>query len=437
MRFYIATLGCPKNVVDSEMIAELLRQDGHLAASKPEKADVVIVNTCGFIQAARDESYGVLRKLAAQKQRHQWLIAAGCMAERHAVEIREHVPQIDALIGTRSWSDMPKLLAELGRSAMPQDSEVFFGTERRLVASVRRHAEMGASAYLKIADGCDASCAFCTIPLIKGPQQSKLPGEILREAQELADQDVREIILIAQDTTAYGRDLGQTDALPALLRAIAEGAPNVDWLRILYTYPPHITPRLIETMAELPQVCHYLDMPLQHAHPDTLRRMHRPSDIDAVHGLIECLRRAMPDISLRTTFIVGYPGETEREHDALLRFMQDVAFDKVGVFAFSPEEGTHAASLPHRVPAQVIAARREQAMLLQQDISRQRNEELVGHEMTVLIDGTGEGISVGRSYRDAPEIDGMVLLPGQYPPGEFITCRIVAAQEYDLVAAPA
>jgi ribosomal protein S12 methylthiotransferase len=256
---------------------------------------------------------------------------------------------------------------------------------------------------------------------------------VLREARELTAQGVREIILIGQDTSAYGQDRGELDALPDLLRALCRTAPELAWLRVLYASPQHTTPRLIDTLAALPQVCHYFDLPLQHAHPDVLRRMRRPHDVEAVYALIERLRAAMPDVSLRSSFIVGFPGETEAEFEALLEFLEAVEFDKVGVFAYSREEGTLAARMTERVPAEVIHERRERAMLLQQEISLERNRQQVGRELDVLIDGAGDGVSVGRCYRDAPEIDGVVLLPGEVPVGQFVRARIVAAQEYDLV----
>ncbi len=433
MRFYITTLGCPKNDTDSEMMQELLRQEGYQAASSPDGADIVIVNTCGFIAPARQESLGLLRELAQQKKRGQLLIAAGCLAQRMGEALNSQVPGIDAIIGTRSWPEIAALLKEIQRTQ--RRPFVHVREQGNLVASVRRRPRQ-VSAYLKIADGCDAACAFCAIPLIKGPQVSKPRSEILREARELVAQGTREIILIAQDTTAYGRDLGDPEGLPGLLHAIASQTPGLRWLRILYAYPQHISPELIEAMATLDPVCHYLDLPLQHGHPDVLRRMRRPHDIDQALRTIEALRQAMPDIALRTTFIVGYPGETEAEFSALLDLMSTVQFDKVGIFCFSPEEGTLAATLPNQVPHEVAQERYQRAMLHQQQISLARNRAQIGRRLTVLIEGQGDGLSVGRSYRDAPEIDGLVLLPGQLLVGTFVETRIVDAQPYDLVGQP-
>lgn len=436
MRFYITTLGCPKNVVDSEMMATLLRRAGHTAVDRARRADVIIVNTCGFIEAARAESYGELRALAAKKRRGQRLVAAGCLAQRYGDIVRRQVPEVDAVLGTQAWPEVVTLIGRLAEEQAPPP--VLAGRPGAVVTSVSRGASpgipVGPSAYIKIADGCDAACAFCAIPLIKGPQRSKPEADILREARELAAQGVREVVLIAQDTTAYGRDLGRRDALPGLLRAILDAAPGVTWLRVLYAYPQNVTPALIDVLAGEERICRYLDVPLQHAHPDVLRRMRRPHDIDRVYDLIARLRRAMPDVALRSTFIVGFPGETEAEFEALLDFIQTVALDKVGVFAFSAEDGTPAAHMPDQVPAEVIAERYERAMAAQQVVSLARNRAQVGRELQILVEGAGDGLIVGRSYREAPEIDGLVLIPGEATMGELIRARVVAAEAYDLVA---
>jgi ribosomal protein S12 methylthiotransferase len=434
MRFYLVTLGCPKNRVDSEMMEELLLQAGHRAASSARQADVVVVNTCGFIEPAREESYQTLRELAAQKGHRQRLVAAGCMAQRYGQEIRRRVPQVDAIIGTQSWPKIVMLLSQMVEQAEGNSVPDIVEWDGNLVASVKRRVESGGSAYIKIIDGCNASCAFCAIPFIKGPQRSKPAPEIVREAQELSAQGVREIVLIGQDTTAYGRDHGERDGLPLLLRSMMEAAPELGWLRLMYAYPQHVSPRLIQLMAENPVICHYLDLPLQHGHPAVLRRMRRPHDVDQVLRLVEALRTAMPDIALRSTFIVGFPGETEQEFEGLLTFMRSTALDKVGVFAYSREEGTPAGDYPDQVDAATIAERYDRAMLCQQEISLSRNRAQIGRELPILVEGSGDGLIVGRSYREAPEIDGMVLLGGEATAGEFLAGRIVGAQEYDLIA---
>jgi ribosomal protein S12 methylthiotransferase len=269
--------------------------------------------------------------------------------------------------------------------------------------------------------------------MIKGPARSRPIEAIVEEARQLTAQGVKEIILIAQDTTAYGHDWGERDALVGLIEAILKATPELPWLRLMYTYPQHVTPRLIETMAQHPQVCHYLDIPLQHAHPDTLRRMNRPHNMDRVRRLITGLRAAMPDIALRTSFIVGYPGESEEEFQALLDFVAEIAFDRMGVFTYSREEGTPAAELPGQVPDQVKEERYQRLMELQQAISLARNQQMIGRTLDVLVEGSGESLSVGRSYRDAPEVDGLVLVKEELPVGEIVPVLITGAMEYDLI----
>jgi len=434
MRFHILTLGCPKNQVDSEGMTQLLTMAGHVEAESPEDADYIIVNTCGFIGTAREESFAALREMARHKQSGQMLIAAGCMAERYGTALRRQVPELDGLVGTRRWAQIESLLDILGRRRQGGELvNLIREGNYSLVSSFPRSARLGVYAYLKIADGCSAPCAFCAIPMIKGPQRSKPQAEIIAEARQLAGLGVKEIILIAQDTTSYGRDQGELDALPTLIKEITMVASDLQWLRIMYAYPQHITPRLIEIMARHLQVCHYLDMPLQHGHPDVLRRMGRPADTQRALAIIEDLRTAMPDIALRTAFIVGYPGETEEEFTALLGFMERIAFDKVGIFAYSLEEGTRAATLPDQIADEVKNERYERAMELQQRISLKVNKAQVGRQMDVLVGGFGEGISVGRTYRDAPEIDGLVLVEGECPVGDIVAVRITGAMEYDLI----
>jgi ribosomal protein S12 methylthiotransferase len=437
MRFYLLSLGCPKNTVDSEGISRLLQQAGYQAITEPQSAQFLIVNTCGFIDKAKEESFAALRELAELKQPGQFLIAAGCLSQRYGRELVPEVPGLDGVIGTRRWMEITTLVQDLCSKDHPRgEPAVMTGDPLERMAKPLRGALQGVSAYLKIADGCSAPCAFCAIPAIKGPACSRPLETIAAEAQQLVGRGAKEIILIAQDTTAYGRDRGERDALPTLMEAIWAAAPDLQWLRLMYAYPQHVTPRLIEVMACQPQVCHYLDMPLQHAHPDVLRRMNRPHDVDKVWHLVTDLREAMPDIALRTSFIVGYPGETEEEFSALLDFVAEMAFDRVGVFTYSPEEGTGAIELPCQVPTEVKEERYARLMELQQGISLARNQQLVGRVLEVLVEGQGEDLSVGRSYRDAPEIDGLVLVEGRLPVGEMVSVRITGAMEYDLVGEP-
>ncbi|MFC2023509.1 MiaB/RimO family radical SAM methylthiotransferase, partial [Chloroflexota bacterium] len=297
-----------------------------------------------------------------------------------------------------------------------------------------RFALQGASAYLKIADGCDAPCAFCAIPLIKGPAISRPAQDMVQSAIELVNRGVKEIILIAQDTTAYARDRDEQDALPGLIEAILEAVPELHWLRLMYGYPGHISPRLISVMAGDPRICHYLDLPLQHSDPNVLRRMRRPANVDRTRTLVSDLRSAMSDLALRTSFIVGYPGETEKEYQALLDFVIEIQPDRMGVFQYSPEEGTAAASLPGSIPDSIKELRYGELMKLQQRISLERNQTQVGRRLDILVEGAGDGVSVGRTYRDAPEIDGLVFLPGEIQVGEMVSARISGAMEYDLLA---
>ncbi len=432
MNFYLVTLGCPKNEVDSEAMAELLLEAGHRSVGDPQLADVLITNTCAFIHDAREESFGVLGELAEAKRTDQILVAAGCLSQRDAEALCHRVPEVDAVLGTRSWPEIVSVV-EQARNRRPAALRVV-REQSNLVASVRRLALGGQTAYIKIADGCDAACSFCAIPLIKGAQVSKPVDDIVREARELRDHGVLEVVLIAQDTTAYGRDLGLTHGLAHLLRTLEREVPELPWIRLLYAYPQHIDDELIDAMAELPQVCHYLDLPLQHGHPDVLRRMRRPHNVASIRERVMALREAMPDIALRSTFIVGFPGETEHEFRALLDLMEEIAFDHVGVFAYSREKGTPAAEMTDQVPSSVAAERHEIAMLTQQGISHQRNLEEVGRVVDVLLEGSGEGLTLGRSYRHAPEIDGLVLIPGEHGSQGFRSVRIVDAQPYDLVA---
>jgi ribosomal protein S12 methylthiotransferase len=435
-RFHLVSLGCAKNTVDSESMAALLRRGGYAAVGEPAAADVLLVNTCGFIGPAKEESLAVLRELAAGKKPGQILIAAGCLTQRYGAEVARQVPGIDGVLGTRRWMDIVQVVQTLRRGEHPQPLYHLPETPRLPAgdSGVGRSAVQGASAYLKIADGCRRPCAFCAIPLIKGTAVSRPPEAILAEARGLAEQGVREIILIAQDTTDYGHDLGLKDGLAQLLEGLVSAVPQVDWLRVLYAYPGYVTDRMVEVMAARPQVLHYLDMPLQHAHPSMLRRMRRPANVDWVQRTLEKMRAAMPDLALRTTFIVGYPGETEQEFQTLLDFVAEARFDRVGVFTSSFEPGTASEPLGDPVPEEVKVERRRRLMELQQRISLEKNQALVGRTLPVLIEGSNDGLSLGRSYRDAPEIDGLVIIEGEIPAGEIVPARVTGALAYDVSA---
>lgn len=433
-RFHLVSLGCAKNTVDSESMAELLLRDGYRGEAEASRADVLIVNTCGFIGPAREESYETLRQLADAKLPGQILIAAGCLTQRYGDEVVRRVPGIDGLLGTRRWMDIVGLVHGLRGEGPPVPSYDLpdAPTVGRDEQGVLRAAVTGASAYLKIADGCRRPCAFCAIPLIKGTAVSRPVETLVDEVRSLERRGVREVILIAQDTTDYGHDLGMKDGLPALLEALLAAAPAIEWFRLMYAYPGAVSPRLIDLMAEQPRLLSYLDMPLQHAHPATLRRMRRPANVEAVTRTLQRLRAARPGMALRTTFLVGYPGETEDEFGALLEFIETIRFDRLGVFTFSFEPGTTSEGLGDPVPAEVKEERRRRLMELQQRISLEVNQSYVGRVLPVLIEGSDNGLSLGRSYRDAPEIDGMVIVEGAVPTGEMVPVRITGAMAYDL-----
>jgi ribosomal protein S12 methylthiotransferase len=435
-RFFILSLGCAKNTVDAHGMAMLLERAGYQVVEDPGRADLLIVNTCGFIEPARAESLAALEELAAGKRADQALLVAGCWSQRDPQAILAMLPEVDGLMGTRRWMDVVEVARRLDRPVragplvhLPESPTV--GPDE---LGVPRVAVQGASAYLKISDGCSRACAFCAIPLIKGPAVSRPPERVLDEAALLAEAGVREIILIAQDTTAYGRDLGLKDGLSDLLERMVARVPEVPWIRVMYAFPGAVTSRLIDVMARHPQVLPYVDIPLQHAHPEVLRRMRRPADVDGVRRTVALLRERMPEVAIRTTFVVGYPGETDAEFAALADFLEEMAFDRVGVFVYSHEEGTAAAGWPDDVAPEVKEERRALLMELQQPISLAKNRALVGRALDVLVEGQGDGLSVGRSYRDAPEIDGLVLIEEDAPEGEMVRVRVTGALEYDLVA---
>ncbi len=432
--FHLVSLGCAKNTVDSDSMAQLLAQDGYKAVERPTQASVLIVNTCGFIGPAKAESLDTLRELASDKRNDQLLIAAGCLTQRYGVEVAKQVPGIDGILGTRRWMDIVQVVNELRKTPHPQtlyhlpDVATVGSDEQGAV----RASLAGASAYLKIADGCRRPCAFCAIPLIKGTAVSRPPETILDEARRLCDLGVRELVLIAQDTTDYGHDLGLKDGLATLLERLTQAVPELDWIRIMYAYPGYVTDRMIEVMATHEQILPYLDIPLQHAHPKTLYRMRRPSNVDWVHRTLGKMRAAMPNLAIRTTFIVGYPGETDEEFQALLDFVNEIRFDRVGTFKFSFEPGTTSEPLGDPVPAEVKEARWEKLMETQQNISLQVNQSYVGKTLDVLVEGYDNGITIGRSYRDAPEIDGLVFAEGQAEIGQIVPVKITGAMAYDL-----
>ncbi len=437
--FHLVSLGCAKNTVDSDSMAQLLIRDGYRSMEDPDKASVLIVNTCGFIGPAKKESYRVLGELAKSKRDGQVLIAAGCLTQRYGVEVAQKVPGVDGILGTRRWMDILQVVKEARKGKHP---EPIYHLPEAATVGVDEHDTLrasvaGASAYLKVADGCRRPCAFCAIPLIKGTAVSRPVEAILHEARQLRDAGVRELVLIAQDTTDYGHDLGMKDGLAILLEQLTDAVPDMDWIRVMYAYPGYVTDRLIEVMATRKQVLPYLDIPLQHAHPKTLYRMKRPSNMDWVYKTLGKMRAAIPNLAIRTTFIVGYPGETEEEFQALVDFVNEIRFDRVGAFQFSFEPGTTSAPLGDPIPASVKEERYQRLMELQQTISLQVNQFYVGKTLDVLVEGFDNDISIGRSYRDAPEIDGMVFIEGKAKVGDIVPVKISGAMAYDLTGVPA
>jgi ribosomal protein S12 methylthiotransferase len=429
MRYHLVTLGCPKNVVDSERLERLLQEAHHQPTVRPSDADLLYVNTCGFIDSSKEESINAVLRLAQRKRPDQRLVVAGCLTQLYGDELAREIPEIDQVFGAGQWEEAAALAG--GVAEAPWD-----------IPLTSVPAPTRASAYLKISDGCNAPCTFCIIPTIKGRLTSASAGSVVAEAQRLASSGVRELVLVAQDSTAWGKDLGVRDGLADLLRMLAEAVPEVPWLRLMYAYPGRVTDRLIETMASLPQVCHYLDVPLQHGSVSMLRRMRRPANMAMVRRMIGDLRAAMPNIALRTSLIVGFPGETEAEFEELLAFVAEVRFDHVGVFTYSPQERTPAAGFAEQIPEKVKRRRRSLVMQVQGQISLEKNQALVGKDLTVLVDdqeilrspGAGApGLFVGRTYRDAPEVDGLVICSGNAKPGEMPNIRITEALAHDLV----
>ena len=432
-KFHLLSLGCAKNSVDSRSMAELLDRAGIVEVENPSQADILIINTCGFIAPAREESLQALQTAAHAKRKGQLLIAAGCLSQRDRADLLRQVPGIDGILGTRRWMDILSVIHELQSHPrqpvyhIPEQGSI--GTDEH---GVIRAAVQGGSAYLKIGDGCDRLCAFCAIPLIKGPAVSRPLRDVLHDARQLQGEGVQEIVLISQDTTSYGRDLNLPGGLAHLLRELVRTVPRIPWIRILYMFPGSISDELIQVMADNSQLLPYLDLPLQHAAPDVLCRMKRPSDMQEVRRTIARLRAAMPGLALRTTFIVGFPGETEAEFQQLLDFVTETGFDRVGIFPYYHEPETPAAEREDDIPAELKEERLQRLAQLQEKISLEKNQQWIGRTLQVLVEGIDRTIVVGRSYRDAPEIDGLVIAQGQARVGQLVDVHIDGALVHDL-----
>jgi ribosomal protein S12 methylthiotransferase len=433
-KVFLQSLGCPKNLVDSEMMLGLIARDGGEVVLDPEAADVLVVNTCGFIGDAKKESIDAILDLARLKQSDpaKRLLVAGCLAQRYGTELQAALPEVDAFLGTGDFIRLPEILA----NGVHSDACAYGGAAHLLPDPSIPRLRTGHffSAYLKVSEGCDHRCSFCIIPKIRGRHESRSIESVVAEAQALAADGVVELNLIAQDLTAYGRDRRDGSSLSQLLRALAR-IDGLRWVRLLYTYPQFVSDELLETIADEEKVCRYIDMPLQHVSDHMLRRMRRERNGAAVRRLLKRIRRRIPGVAVRTAFIVGFPGETEADFAELLEFVREAGFERVGVFRYSREEGTAAASFSDQIPEAVKRRRRALLMRAQAAISAAANRRLIGSQQRVLVCGGDQrGQLYGRLATQAPEIDGVVYLQGDLNPGEIARVRIVGADTYDLRA---
>ena len=436
MKILFISLGCDKNLVDSEVMLKLLEEKGYQFTDDETEADVIVINTCCFIGDAKEESVNTILEMAEYRKSGSCkaLIVTGCLAQRYQKEILDEIEEVDAVLGTASYD----AIAETVEKALGGQKELHFESIDRLVPDQggRVLTTGGHYAYLKIAEGCDKRCTYCIIPKLRGHFRSVPEEQLLAEAQRLADQGVKELILVAQETTVYGVDLYGEKRLPQLLTKLAR-VPGIRWIRVQYCYPEEITEELIQVIKNEPKVCHYLDLPIQHASDRILKRMGRRTTQADLRRIIGRLREEIPDICLRTTLISGFPGETEDDHEELMRFVDDCEFDRLGVFPYSAEEDTPAASMPDQIPEEVKEERRAELMELQQEIAFEKAEEMAGRELTVMIEGkvADENAYAGRTYKDAPGVDGYLFLNTDETlmSGDFARVRVTGALEYDLI----
>ena len=442
MNILFVSLGCDKNLVDTEVMLGLLAKKGHQMIDDETQADIVIVNTCCFIHDAKEESIQTILEMAQLKETAvlKKLIVTGCLAQRYKEEILEEIPEVDAVLGTTSYDEIAEVI-----DGLFSDSPMERADARMIMKDVDYLPETqkgrlvttgGHFAYLKIAEGCDKHCTYCIIPKIRGNFRSVPMEELIDEAKELADQGVKELILVAQETTLYGKDIYGEKSLPRLLKALCK-IQGLRWIRILYCYPEEITDELIQVIKEEPKICHYLDLPIQHASDAILKRMGRKTSKEQLISIIGKLREEIPDITLRTTLITGFPGETDEQHEELMDFVDQMEFDRLGVFTYSPEEDTPAAEMPDQISEEIKQDRQAELMELQQDIVFDRNEDLIGEEMLVMIEGkvADENAYVGRTYRDAPNVDGLIFVntDEELVSGDFAKVKVTGAMDYDLI----
>ena len=439
------SLGCDKNLVDSEKMLGLLRENNFTIVEEEQDADVIVVNTCCFIHDAKEESIETLLEMAEWKKKGHLkvLIAAGCLAQRYQAEIEEEIPEVDAVIGTNGYTDIVSVITELLETEEKNAGEHLF---KRCCPSIdilppslsdkRVVTTGGYTAYLKIAEGCDKRCTYCIIPYIRGKYRSFPMEDLLEEASALAAQGVRELILVAQETTVYGVDRYGKKMLPELLTKLC-AIDGLQWIRLLYCYPEEITDELIAVMAKETKICHYLDIPIQHSEDSVLKRMGRRTNRAELEELVRKLRKEIPDIVLRTTLITGFPGETEEDFENMVHFVDTMEFDRLGVFPYSPEEGTPAASMEPQIPEEISEERRDEIMELQQAISEEKAAARVGSRMDVMIEGYlyEEDIYIGRTYMDAPKVDGNVFVRSEEEliSGDIVPVSITGSSEYDLM----
>jgi ribosomal protein S12 methylthiotransferase len=446
MKVGFISLGCPKNLVDSEVMMGRLRQSGYEITADASEADTLVVNTCGFIGSAKQESIDAILEAARLKSegKAQRLVVAGCLVERYRDELRAEMPEVDAFIGTNQINEITKVCDERTNTRSLPVLQMPIGNQSATYlydeSTPRMLATPGYTAFIKIAEGCDRPCAFCFIPQMRGHFRSRRFGSVMNEAEQLAKQGVKEIVLVAQDSSRYGEDLGEKDALAHLLRELSH-LDGVEWVRVMYTYPTHISDEFLDVLTSEPKAVKYLDMPLQHASANILKLMRRGGTRESLERLIKRVRERVPEIAIRTTFITGFPGETEEDFEELLAFVRNMEFDRVGVFTYSDEEGTPAFDLPDKVDARTAKRRRTRLMKEQARISRRRNRARVGSTVRVLFEGAAKETDLlwqGRMETQAADIDGCVLIndaPENFDPvpGEFVNVLITEAHEYDLI----
>ena len=439
IQIFCASLGCDKNLVDTEKMLGLLEQEGYRFTDDESQADVILVNTCCFIGDAKEESVNTILEMARFKETGsaKALIVTGCLAQRYQKEILEEIPEVDAVLGTTSWEEIVPVVKELLEEKKETHVTCFHSLDELSGTGKPRILTTGGHyAYLKIAEGCDKRCTYCIIPYLRGPYRSVPMEDLVREAEELARQGVKELILVAQETTLYGVDLYGKKSLPQLLERLAQ-IPGIYWIRIQYCYPEEITDGLLETIRSQEEVCHYLDLPIQHASDSILKRMGRRTNQEQLRRMVEKLRERIPDIVLRTTLISGFPGETEEDHETLMEFVDQMEFDRLGVFPYSAEEDTPAFSFPDQIPQEIKEKRRDEIMELQQEIAFEKSEAMVGRVLTVLIEGkvVDEPAYVGRTYMDAPGVDGLIFVNTgeELMSGDFVRVKVTGAADYDLI----